>query len=63
MKRAYLIAAALTVAAAPASAQQIDRPISPGVQARIDRILRATPLIDGHNDIDRPELTAEPKIR
>ena len=51
MKRAYLIAAALVLAAVPASAQQIDRPISPGVQARIDRILRATPLIDGHNDI------------
>jgi membrane dipeptidase len=47
MKRAYLIAAALTFAAAPASA----RPIDPRVQARIDRILRSTPLIDGHNDI------------
>jgi membrane dipeptidase len=47
MKRAYLIAAALVLAAAPAYAQQID----PRVQARIDRILRATPLIDGHNDI------------
>jgi membrane dipeptidase len=33
--------------AAPASAQQID----PKVKARIDRILKATPLIDGHNDI------------
>src|SRR3982751_1330803 len=31
----------------PATAQQI----APKVQARIDRILRATPLIDGHNDI------------
>jgi membrane dipeptidase len=30
-----------------ASAQTID----PKVQARIDRILKATPLIDGHNDI------------
>ena len=47
MKRAYLIAAALILAAAPASAQ----PIDPRTQARIDRILRATPLIDGHNDI------------
>ena len=47
MKRAYLIAAALVLAAAPAYAQQID----PRAQARIDRILRATPLIDGHNDI------------
>jgi membrane dipeptidase len=27
------------------------QPIDPRVQARIDRILKATPLIDGHNDI------------
>ena len=33
--------------ATPASAD----PIDPKVQARIDRILKATPLIDGHNDI------------
>ncbi|MES2119689.1 MAG: dipeptidase [Pseudomonadota bacterium] len=33
--------------ASQASAQ----PIDPKVQARIDRILKATPLIDGHNDI------------
>ncbi len=33
--------------AAPAPAQ----PIDPKVQARIDRILKRTPLIDGHNDI------------
>ena len=26
------------------------QPIDPKVQARIDRILKATPLIDGHND-------------
>src|SRR5262249_36070282 len=51
MKTALLIAATLAVMAAPASAQQIDRAISPGVKARIDRILKATPLIDGHNDI------------
>ncbi len=31
----------------PAAAQ----PIDPKVQARIDRILKRTPLIDGHNDI------------
>ena len=31
----------------PAAAQSID----PRVRARIDRILKATPLIDGHNDI------------
>jgi membrane dipeptidase len=33
--------------AAPAFAQTID----PATQTRIDRILKATPLIDGHNDI------------
>ncbi len=33
--------------AAPATAQ----PIGPAIKARIDRILKATPLIDGHNDI------------
>jgi len=27
------------------------QPIDPKVQARIDRILKATPLIDGHNDL------------
>ena len=32
---------------ASATAQSID----PKVQARIDRILKATPLIDGHNDL------------
>ena len=47
MKTAFLIAATLAVMAAPASAQ----PIDPKVQARIDRILKTTPLIDGHNDI------------
>ena len=47
MKTAFLIAGTLAVMAAPASAQSID----PKVQARIDRILKATPLIDGHNDI------------
>jgi membrane dipeptidase len=41
-----LIAAAMLIAS-PATAQTID----PKVQARIDRILKATPLIDGHNDI------------
>jgi len=35
------------IAGTPAAAQGID----PKVQARIDRILKATPLIDGHNDI------------
>ena len=45
-KAALLIAAAMSMSA-PAIAQRID----PKVQARIDRILKATPLIDGHNDI------------
>src|SRR3954447_13202987 len=46
-KAMFLLAAiaALIPAAAPA------QPIDPKVQARIDRILHATPLIDGHNDI------------
>ena len=44
---ASLMLAAAMVIATPATAQQID----PKVQARIDRILKATPLIDGHNDI------------
>jgi len=44
-KAALLLAA--MILASPATAQAID----PTVQARIDRILKATPLIDGHNDI------------
>ena len=45
LKAAILLAAIL--ASSPTWAQSID----PKVQARIDRILQATPLIDGHNDI------------
>src|SRR5215218_10080810 len=41
------LALALALAATPAAAQSID----PKVQARIDRILKATALIDGHNDL------------
>src|SRR4051794_40019513 len=41
-----LILAAMLMAS-PVTAQAID----PKVQARIDRILKATPLIDGHNDL------------
>jgi membrane dipeptidase len=44
MKHLIVIAALI---AAPAAAQ----PIDPATQARIDRILKATPLIDGHNDL------------
>jgi membrane dipeptidase len=42
-----LILAAALAAAAPLHAQPIDQ----AVQARIDRILKKTPLIDGHNDL------------
>ena len=42
-----LIVLAALLAATPLSAQ----PIDPAVQARIDRILKRTPLIDGHNDL------------
>ena len=42
-----LILMAALLAATPLSAQ----PIDPAAQARIDRILKKTPLIDGHNDI------------
>ena len=42
-----LLAGALTMVSAPLSAQSIDAK----TQARIDRILKATPLIDGHNDL------------
>ena len=48
-----IILAAAVLLAAPASAQ----PIDPRVKARIDRILKATPLIDGHNDL--PEQLVE----
>src|SRR3954453_10776087 len=44
-KAAFLLAA--MILSSPAAAQGID----PKVKARIDRILKATPLIDGHNDI------------
>lgn len=43
MKKLLLILALLS---APVAAQ----PIDPATQARIDRVLKATPLIDGHND-------------
>lgn len=44
--KAALLTAAMLIAS-PATAQQIDAK----TQARIDRILKATPLIDGHNDL------------
>jgi len=42
-----LLAAVTAVIHAASRAQSID----PKIQARIDRILKATPLIDGHNDL------------
>ncbi|RST29424.1 membrane dipeptidase [Sphingomonas ginkgonis] len=45
--RHWLLALTLAATTAPVAAQ----PIPPAVQARIDRILRRTQLIDGHNDI------------
>ena len=51
--RTLILAAAAALLAVPASAQ----PIYANVQARIDRILRKTPLIDGHNDL--PEQLVE----
>ena len=45
-KAPFLLAAAILLSS-PAMPQKIE----PNVQARIDRILKATPLIDGHNDL------------
>jgi membrane dipeptidase len=47
MKAILLCAAAAVLLSRPAMAQRID----PKVKARIDRILKSTPLIDGHNDL------------
>jgi membrane dipeptidase len=47
MKHFLLLAGALAMTPAALHAQSID----PKAQARIDRILKATPLIDGHNDL------------
>jgi membrane dipeptidase len=43
------LALAAALAALPASA--MSQTIDPAVKARIDRILKATPLVDGHNDL------------
>jgi membrane dipeptidase len=45
-----IVAALLLMSAMPAFAQS-PQPIDPKVSARIDRILKRTPLIDGHNDL------------
>ena len=47
LKKFLLAAAASSFMSTTVTAQSIP----PQVQARIDRILKATPLIDGHNDI------------
>ena len=49
MTTRHLLLLAATLAMIPALAAA--QPIDPRVQARIDRILKATPLIDGHNDL------------
>src|SRR3954451_3577195 len=46
-RQSFIVAAALAISSTSAPAQSID----PKVEARIDRILKATPLIDGHNDL------------
>src|SRR6476659_8042802 len=48
MKAIYHAAFALALTMSAAANAQ---PIDPRVQTRIDRILKVTPLIDGHNDI------------
>lgn len=47
MRHFLLLAGALAMVPTALQAQSID----PKAQARIDRILKATPLIDGHNDL------------
>src|SRR3954451_9327037 len=42
---------ALTIAAMLMASSAAAQGMEPKVQARIDRILKATPLIDGHNDL------------
>ena len=46
-----IAAAAGALLAGSAHAQPADPPIDPKVKTRIDRILKRTPLIDGHNDL------------
>src|SRR5436853_7730918 len=49
MLKNSLPVAAMLLAILPAAA--LAQPIDPRIQLRIDRILKATPLIDGHNDL------------
>ncbi len=49
MKRMLYLAAAISLAAT--AAQAPGQPVDARTRARIDRILKSTPLIDGHNDL------------
>lgn len=49
--RWFVLLAAMTAAAPTLAQQPAERPIPSDIQGRIDRILRKTPLIDGHNDL------------
>ena len=49
-RKIYFLAAAAALAASPATGAAAE-PLDKKTQARIDRILKRTPLIDGHNDI------------
>ena len=51
IKQAFFIAALLASAPAMAAPLSTTSTIDPATRARIDRILTATPLIDGHNDL------------
>ena len=51
MKYLLLLSALTLAAPVPAFAQLTAQPIDRSTRARIDRILTATPLIDGHNDL------------
>ena len=49
--RGTIVTFAALMLAVPGFAQTAPPPIDAATQARIDRILKATPLIDGHNDL------------
>ncbi len=49
--RSFVLALAAVLSGPCAAATAAPQAIAPGIEARIDRILRATPLIDGHNDL------------
>ena len=51
MRRMNWVAGALMLAGCSSAAFAQAAPITPAVKARIERILKATPLIDGHNDL------------